>query len=90
MPTYFLLFYKSVFFIGSILACMWVALDNIDGELARIQKKTTNLGGVLERLSSDIFYLILFPSLSVGLYNANQISIDLVFATFFVVLDLMF
>ena len=76
-------FINQFFFVGSILACVWVALDNIDGELARIQKKTTNLGGVLERLSSDIFYLILFPSLSVGLYNSNQISIDLVIATFF-------
>ena len=76
-------FINQYFFLGSILACAWVALDNIDGELARIQKKTTNLGGVLERLSSDIFYLILFPSLSIGLYNANQIDIDLVITTFF-------
>ena len=38
---------------------------------------------MLEKLSSDIFYLSLFPSLSIGLYNANQINIELVIITFF-------
>ena len=76
-------FINQSFLTASILSCIWVGLDNIDGELARIQKKTTNLGGVLEKLSSDIFYLSLFPSLSIGLYNANQITIELVIITFF-------
>ena len=76
-------FINQSFLTASILSCIWVGLDNIDGELARIQKKTSNLGAVLERLNSDIFYLILFPSLSIGLYNANQIDIDLVITTFF-------
>ena len=76
-------FINQHFFLASILACIWVALDNIDGELARIQKRTTKIGAVLERLSSDIFYLVLFPSLSIGLYNANQINLNLVFITFF-------
>ena len=76
-------FINQYFFLASILACVWVALDNIDGELARIEKRTTKIGAVLERLSSDIFYLVLFPSLSIGLYNANQINLDLVFKTQF-------
>lgn len=74
---------NQFFLIAAIFSCVWVGLDNIDGELARIQNKTTNLGAVLERLNSDVFYLVLFPCLSIGLYKINQIKIDLVIITFF-------
>lgn len=76
-------FIKSSYVLGSSLACFWVLLDNIDGELARLQKSVSNFGSILERVSSDIFYIFLFPSLSIGLFLDGLIVFDLVILTFF-------
>ena len=53
-------FVKTDFFYGSCLACLWVLLDNIDGELARLQNTGSELGMLLERISSDFFYIHLW------------------------------
>ena len=74
---------NSNYFFGSFLSCFWVLLDNIDGELARLQKNSSNFGAVLEKLNSDIFYIFLFPALSIGLYKDNLVSLDIVIITFF-------
>ena len=74
---------NSNYLIGSSLACAWVLLDNIDGELARLQKSITNFGAILEKLNSDIFYIFLFPALSIGLFREDLISLDIMILTFF-------
>ena len=56
----FYFFVNSNYFMGSVIACFWVLLDNIDGELARLQNSISSLGSTLERINSDIFYHIRF------------------------------
>jgi phosphatidylglycerophosphate synthase len=76
------LFINGLFFIGAILVGIWVLLDCVDGELARILNKKTKVGGSLEKLNSDILYILFLPSLSIGLYDENIISLPYVFYTF--------
>ena len=76
-------FINSNYVYGSLLACFWVLLDNIDGELARLQKSTSTFGATLERINSDIFYIFLFPSLSIGLFLDNLIDFKIMVLTFF-------
>ena len=78
-----LFFINSNFLIGSILACFWNVLDNVDGELARLQKSSSNFGAFLEKINSNIFYMILFPSISIGLYKESSIDLFLMILTFF-------
>ena len=75
-------FVKTDFFYGSCLACLWVLLDNIDGELARLQNTGSELGMLLERISSDFFYIILFPSLSTGLFIEGLVSLEVTLLIF--------
>ena len=58
-------------------------MDNIDGELARLQKSSSSFGVFLERLNTNIFYVALFPSLSIGLYRDELVSFELMILTFF-------
>jgi phosphatidylglycerophosphate synthase len=76
-------FINSNYVFGSLLACFWVLLDNIDGELARLQNSTTTFGATLERINSDIFYIFLFPSLSIGLFQESLVDFKIVVLTFF-------
>jgi len=76
-------FINSNYLFGSLLACLWSLLDNIDGELARLQKSSSNFGAFLEKLNSNIFYMTLFPSLSIGLYRDGLIDFKLMILTFF-------
>ena len=79
----FYFFVNSNYLMGSIIACLWVLFDNIDGELARLQNSISSLGSTLERINSDIFYVLLFPSLSIGLYRENLIEFKLMTLTIF-------
>ncbi len=79
----FYFFSNSNYLMGSLIACSWVLLDNIDGELARLQNSISSLGSTLERINSDIFYILLFPSLSIGLYKDNLIEFNLMILTIF-------
>jgi len=84
--TSFLCFYffvNSYYLVGSIIACLWVLLDNIDGELARLQNSISRLGSTLERINSDIFYILLFPSVSIGLYQDNLVEFNLMILNIF-------
>tara|TARA_B100001057_G_scaffold230669_1_gene230934 strand:+ start:194 stop:979 length:786 start_codon:yes stop_codon:yes gene_type:complete len=76
-------FINSNYLIGSALACFWNILDNVDGELARLQNSSSNFGAFLEKLNSNFFYMILFPSLSIGLFRDGLINFDFVILTFF-------
>ena len=77
------LFINSNYLYGSLLSCFWCLMDNIDGELARLQKSSSNFGAFLEKLNSNFFYMILFPSLSIGLFRDGLINFDFVILTFF-------
>jgi phosphatidylglycerophosphate synthase len=76
-------FINSNYLCGSLLACFWGILDNIDGELARLQKSSSSFGVFLEKLNTNIFYVALFPSLSIGLYRDGLVSFELMILTFF-------
>ena len=79
----FYFFINTNYLAGSVIACLWVLLDNIDGELARLQNSISALGSTLERANSDIFYILLFPSLSIGLFRDNLIDFELMIITIF-------
>ena len=79
----FYFFINSNYLLGSVIACLWVVLDNIDGELARLQNSISALGSTLERINSDIFYIFLFSSLSLGLFRENLIDFNLMIITVF-------
>ena len=77
------LFLNSNYLYGSLLSCFWCLLDNIDGELARMQNSSSSFGAFLEKLNSNFFYMILFPSLSIGLFRDGLINFNFVILTFF-------
>ena len=77
------LFVNSNYLYGSLLSCLWCLLDNMDGELARLQNSSSNFGAFLEKLNSNFFYMILFPSLSIGLFRDGLINFNIVVLTFF-------
>ena len=68
-------FILSKFVIGSILLILWVLLDNLDGELARLKKLESSLGKALEKYNSDLMYMVCLPSINLGLYNSGEHSI---------------
>lgn len=76
-------FANSNYLYGSLLSCIWCLLDNIDGELARLQNSSSSFGAFLEKLNSNFFYMILFPSLSIGLFRDGLINFNFVVLTFF-------
>ena len=59
---------------ASLFIFLWQLFDCSDGEVARLTGKTSSLGARLEYLNSNIQYLILIPSLSIGLYLDNLIG----------------
>lgn len=76
-------FINQEFILGSALLFLWVLLDNIDGELARLKNLQTNLGIALERYNSDFMYSLCVPSLCFGLFRANKIDFDILYLSFF-------
>lgn len=76
-------FIQSEYYLGALFAFLWMLFDCADGELARKLNRTSNLGGHLERINSDIQYIIFLPSLAIGLFLSEKITIDVVFLTFF-------
>ena len=75
-------FVNANFFYGACFSCIWVLMDNIDGELARLQNTSSELGMLLEKISSDFFYIILFPSLATGLFINESISLEVTLLIF--------
>ena len=76
-------FILSKFVIGSILLILWVLLDNLDGELARLKKLESSLGKALEKYNSDLMYMVCLPSINLGLYNSSEHSIFYFAISFF-------
>lgn len=62
-------FIKGDFFIGSLSWWIFVVLDSLDGDLARITPKKTKYGNTLDSFGADIFYFIFPFIISYYLYN---------------------
>jgi len=63
------------FFISSIFMLITLSLDCVDGQIARYKNKTSVMGLKMEAIHADLT-LIFYPlSVSVGLFNADLISI---------------
>jgi phosphatidylglycerophosphate synthase len=69
--------------LGALGIFLWMLFDCADGEVARLTGKTSSIGERLESLNSDIQYMILLPSLSVGLYRAGVIAVHWVYLAFY-------
>lgn len=68
---------------GALGIFLWMLFDCADGEVARLTGKMSSIGKILEPLNSDIQYMILLPSLSIGLYRAGVIAVHWVYLAFF-------
>jgi len=68
---------------GGLGAFLWMLFDCTDGEVARLTGKTSSIGKTLEPLNSDIQYMILLPSLSIGLYRTGVIAVHWVYLAFY-------
>lgn len=63
-------------------------LDNIDGELARVNNQVSKYGELLEKINSDLFYLF-FYNLIVYKYFDDQL-IELKYFIFFIFVSLLY
>jgi phosphatidylglycerophosphate synthase len=70
---------------GALGIFLWMLFDCADGEVARLTGKTSSIGKRLEPLNSDIQYVILLPSLSIGLHWAGVIAAHWVYLAFYAV-----
>ena len=67
------LFFKDYFLAIFFLLLNFVT-DNVDGELARVTKQKTLLGGKIEKANSDIFYLLWLNTILFNFFLDNSIS----------------
>ena len=67
---------------GILALTLAVIFDCVDGELARVSKKTSILGERLEFLGSDIFTMIGIPSIAIWLFVYNDLSTFILFLCF--------
>ena len=71
------------FSLGGIFILITLVLDCVDGTLARLNNKESELGLKLESIHSDLT-LIIFPStLMVGLINDHSVNIIFLFFYYF-------
>ena len=72
----------KMFLLGIILLALAVILDCVDGEVARVLKKTSILGERLEALSADLVTMVGIPSISIWMFLYNDLSVLIVFFSF--------
>ena len=58
---------------------MNLLLDNIDGELARTKKLTSNFGEFLEKLNTDLFNIFFYNSIALTLHLKGFLNIEYLF-----------
>ena len=58
---------------------MNLLLDNIDGELARTKKLTSNFGEFLEKLNTDLFNIFFYNSIAFTLHLNGFLNIEYLF-----------
>ena len=67
---------------GILALTLAVIFDCVDGELARVSKKTSILGERLEFLGADFFTMIGIPSIAIWLFVYNDLSTFILFLCF--------
>ena len=72
----------KMFLGGIILLALAVILDCVDGELARVLKKTSVLGERLEALGADLVTMVGIPSISIWMFFYNDLTVLIVFFSF--------
>tara|TARA_B100000029_G_scaffold493275_1_gene555583 strand:+ start:881 stop:1639 length:759 start_codon:yes stop_codon:yes gene_type:complete len=76
------LMFLDFFISGILVLTLAVIFDCVDGELARVTKKTSILGERLEHLAADLFSMIGIPSIAIWLFIYNDLSILILFFCF--------
>lgn len=88
---FLLLSFVCLFLFNYLLAFIFLFLnlflDNIDGELSRVNNQTSKFGEFLEKINSDIFYIFFYNLISLNFYRENKL--DLFFLTFFFLISLI-
>mgnify|MGYP001185419908 CR=1 FL=1 len=69
----------KMFLVGIILLALAVILDCVDGEVARVLKKTSVLGERLEALGADLVTMVGIPSISIWMFFYNDLTVLIVF-----------
>jgi phosphatidylglycerophosphate synthase len=72
----------KMFLVGMILLALAVILDCVDGEVARVLKKTSVLGERLEALGADLVTMVGIPSISIWMFLYNELTVFIVFFSF--------
>ena len=82
-----LIIYKYYFF-AFLLLFLNLFLDNIDGELARVNNQSSKLGEFLERINSDIFYIFFYNFICLSFYIENMLELH--YLILFIILSLVY
>ena len=82
-----LIIYKYYFFAFLILF-LNLFLDNIDGELARVNNQSSKLGEFLEKINSDIFYIFFYNFICLSFYIENMFELN--YLILFIILSLVY
>lgn len=81
----FLFFFNYLF--AFIFLFLNLFLDNIDGELARVNNQTSKLGEFLEKINSDIFYIFFYNIIAFNFYRNDKL--DIIFLISFFLISLI-
>ncbi len=85
---FLLLSFIYLFFFNYLIAFIFLFLnlflDNIDGELARVNNQTSKLGEFLEKINSDIFYIFFYNIIAFNFYRNDKLSIIILISFFLV------
>ena len=82
-----MIIYKYYFF-AFLLLFLNLFLDNIDGELARVNNQSSKLGEFLERINSDIFYIFFYNFICLSFYIENMLELH--YLIIFIILSLVY
>tara|TARA_B100001027_G_C16254193_1_gene326072 strand:+ start:264 stop:1016 length:753 start_codon:yes stop_codon:yes gene_type:complete len=82
-----LIIYKY-YFLAFLLLFFNLLLDNIDGELARVNNQSSKLGEFLERINSDIFYVFFYNFICLSFYIENVLELH--YVILFIIISLAY
>ena len=63
-------------------------MDNIDGELARVNNQASKFGEFLEKINSDLFYLLFYNLISFKFYSDRLLELN--YFIFFISISLVY
>jgi len=78
IASYFVLLEgKENLFIGAFLVLIFIILDNVDGEVARLRKKSSNLGKWFDGITGFIVNELLIIAIALGIGTTTALTIGL-------------